>query len=58
MLSAVPTWRAFDPLPVFAVAKRIKRKDDKTDDDSNVSDEDNVAILLDNTSSGENSNDA
>ncbi|NOR40566.1 MAG: hypothetical protein GQ537_05105, partial [Gammaproteobacteria bacterium] len=56
MLSAVPTWRAFDPLPVFAVAKRIKRKDDSKDTDSTHADEHKATSLLDDTSSGENSN--
>ena len=52
MLSAVPTWRAFDPLPVFSVTKRKKDEDDST-----LVDEDNIARILDNTNSGENSHD-
>ena len=52
MLSAVPTWRAFDPLPVFSVTKRKKDEEDST-----LVDEDNIARILGNTNSGENSHD-
>ena len=31
-LSAVPTWRGFDPLPILAKAKRRKTKQDRISD--------------------------
>jgi hypothetical protein len=55
MLSSVPLWKGFDPLPI--IAKPKKSEDDESEDTPNaLNDEQNAARLLDttSTSAGEN----
>ncbi|MGB5442060.1 MAG: Ig-like domain-containing protein, partial [Gammaproteobacteria bacterium] len=55
MLSAVPLWKGFDPLPIIARTRKNK-DDEKIDDSFNPENDDNAARLLDttNTSTREN----
>ena len=52
MLSSVPLWKGFDPLPIIAKSKKSEPDDETTGTSNALNDEQNAARLLDTTSTG------